>query len=538
MLIRNMNSIFRRHGRWLFAAVTILIAISFLGFLTPGFTGIFGGQSHRNGAIGEIFGETITMEDVRTQSLHGLIALSLIYNRDLNDRMLENVAQQNAFPAAARMKVAKSRGIKISDDEVANFIQKDANFQENGVFSPLKLQDYINNKLKPLNLSGSDLDESIRDFLTQEALERVMVENIVTTPDEVANFNRLITEKIEIAVANFKSDDFAKDVKVTDEELTNYFSSSNGKYVIPIRFNATLAVFKYEPVKPTAEQLKVYFEENKAKYAKDGKEAEFDAVKAQVSEDYIKRYSRENAIKAAQDFAGEIYEQIAEAGPDKRQEIFAKYAARRKLALIDTGWFEATAPNIGQLDEAELVREFSKIYSVPVTNAVPGKDAVYVGFLLSKEEARPAKFEEVKDRVKTELSQVRAMEHARQAARDMVKKLAEAKDKEHVFKAVKANKVFTVLPEFTMMMPPQVADSVYAVRLAETLAPGAFSPATDTPAGAIVVVMMKRTDAAEKEFQENLQTAEYMFKQSKVGAARTAFSAWLQANLKEYTRTK
>lgn len=534
MLIRNMNSVFRRHGRWLFGAVTILIAISFLGFLTPGFTGIFGGASRGGGAIGEIFGETITIEDVRTQNLRGLIALSLIYNRDLNDSMLESVAQQNAFPAAARMKVAKSRGISISDAEVANFIQKDANFQENGMFSPLKFQDYIDNKLKPLNLTGNDLDESIRDFLTQEALERIMVENIVTTPDEIANFNKLITEKIEIAVANFKSEDFTKDVKPTAEELENYFNANSGKYVIPVRFNATLAVFKYEPVKPTDEQIKTYFEDNKAKYAKDGKDAEFSAVKAQVEEDYIKRYSRENAIKAAQDFAGEIYDQIAEADSAKRQEIFGKHAARRKLTLIDTGWFESTAANIGELQEAELIREFSKIYSVPVTNAVPGKDAVYVGFLLGKEEARPAKLEEVKDRVNGELVQMRSMELARQAARDMVKNIAEAGDKDKVFKTVKDNKVFTVLPEFTMMMPPQVADSVYAVRLAESLAPGAFSPATDTPTGAIVVVMMKRSDASEKELQDNLQTAEYMFKQSKVGAARTAFSAWLQANLKEY----
>ena len=49
MVIRSMNSVFHKHGRWLFGIITIIIIVSFVGFLTPGFTSLFSGRSSSSG---------------------------------------------------------------------------------------------------------------------------------------------------------------------------------------------------------------------------------------------------------------------------------------------------------------------------------------------------------------------------------------------------------------------------------------------------------------------------------------------------------
>ena len=36
MIIKKLNSVFHRHSRWLFGLFTIVIIVSFIGFMVPG----------------------------------------------------------------------------------------------------------------------------------------------------------------------------------------------------------------------------------------------------------------------------------------------------------------------------------------------------------------------------------------------------------------------------------------------------------------------------------------------------------------------
>ena len=48
MIIKNLNSMFHKHSRWLFGGFTIVIIISFMGFLTPGQFGCEGPRPEPN----------------------------------------------------------------------------------------------------------------------------------------------------------------------------------------------------------------------------------------------------------------------------------------------------------------------------------------------------------------------------------------------------------------------------------------------------------------------------------------------------------
>ena len=65
MVIKKLNTIFHRHSRWLFGAFTIIIIVSFLGFLTPGTFG-FGDMSNPESiAMGTAYGEKVTYGELR-----------------------------------------------------------------------------------------------------------------------------------------------------------------------------------------------------------------------------------------------------------------------------------------------------------------------------------------------------------------------------------------------------------------------------------------------------------------------------------------
>mgnify|MGYP002348404367 CR=1 FL=1 len=535
MLIRNMNSIFKRHGRWIFGVITILIAISFLGFFTPGFSSIFGGPKHR-GSVGEIFGEPLSNEAFTAQ-VNRLYIMSLLQFAAYGDqkppvRTLRERAYQGAFSWAVMSKAAQLRGIKISDEEVAAYIVEDPAFQENGHFSMDKMNKFVDEWLKPDYLTAGDLDESIRAYLSQAALERSMTENVLITPAEIALFNRQLNEKNEIAVADFKAQDYLKEVKLTEKDLEAYYKTNASKYRIPVSFNALIAVFRPEQVKATDAQLKKYFEGNKQLYSADGKAVAFDKVKSKVAADYSAHYGKVAAQKKAGEFAVKLYEQMEDKQPDAQRVLFEKQVIRDKAELVESGWFFADTDNIRGIQEPVLIGEFSKLYKIPVTNPVLGKDAVYVGLLLESKESRPATFAEVKDKVRSELAMGKAVEIARQKARNLVKALAESKGK--TAELVKKDKMFKVLPVYSMMMPPQGEEAFNAVRVAESLPVGGFSPAENTNDGAMVVVVLKRTEASKEELANSLSNAELFYKMNKRRVATAAFQAWLQANTKQY----
>ena len=59
MIIKKLNTMFHKHSRWLFGAFTIVIIVSFMGFLTPGQFGLDMFSDPANTRVGTAFGEPV-----------------------------------------------------------------------------------------------------------------------------------------------------------------------------------------------------------------------------------------------------------------------------------------------------------------------------------------------------------------------------------------------------------------------------------------------------------------------------------------------
>ena len=68
MIIKKINTMFHKHSRWLFGAFTIVIIVSFMGFLTPGQFGLDMFSDPANTRVGTAFGEPVTYGDLITEA--------------------------------------------------------------------------------------------------------------------------------------------------------------------------------------------------------------------------------------------------------------------------------------------------------------------------------------------------------------------------------------------------------------------------------------------------------------------------------------
>ena len=64
MIIKKLNTVFHKHSKVLFGAFTLIIIVSFLGFLTPGQFGC-GDMQFGAPAVGEAYGKKVTIDDLR-----------------------------------------------------------------------------------------------------------------------------------------------------------------------------------------------------------------------------------------------------------------------------------------------------------------------------------------------------------------------------------------------------------------------------------------------------------------------------------------
>ena len=430
MVIRKMNSMFSRHGRTMFAIITLAVIVSFLGFLTPGFMSLFS-PGEKDMVLGTVFGRKITHQELRDQSGKNMIIMSLIYGGiPLNNPSLDENARQETFPALCRIEAAKRRGIKITDQQIADLIAKLPVFQnkESKQFDMSMFKKYQDIILKPSGFSPLDLDESIRSFLLQQELEREIEESVIVTPGEVKAYYNEFNEKFDVWVGRFKSEDYLAGMTIQEKEMQNYFDVNHKKFVMPAKFQASVVAFNYDNYAAEAAAqindaaIQKFYADNKALFtqpAANGKEQQeaktlpYDKVKDKAKKMLDDKIRSDIALRNAQIFARDVYEKISDAENTDSHKIFNMFVDKYKLKPTQTGWFTAEDQALGELKEPELIKQIARVYeNVPVSNAVAGKKASYVGFLTNKQASRLKEFDEARREVLTEIKKLKAAEKA------------------------------------------------------------------------------------------------------------------------------
>ena len=518
MIIKKLNTVFHKHSRVLFGAFTLIIIVSFLGFLTPGQFGC-GDMQLGTPPVGEAYGKKVTIEDLReTQRQLSIFAEAFMGQR------IDVELEQVFFFYCACVK-AEQLGIRVGSKEIGEAIREMPMLMTKGEFDNAKYKAMIDN-LGRIGVGEEELIESVRTRLVIGKLQSRLAGNVIVTDSEVEDFFRSGYTKYQAAAAGFTAAGVA--TAPSAAQLEAFFKEHRAAYKVEGKLSAVVASvpaseFAAQVNKTaTKERLEKFFRDNSGLFVgKDGKTPKFDAVRKDVHRRFIAVESLELAKRKAYDFASSIYEEMNEVPAGERGKFFADAARKSGLAVQTVGEVPFGGETLGKIKSRELVKALAGVAdSNPVTDAVTVGNQVCVGCRTGIVPTRPAELAEVKTRVAGDwkLAEARKLAVAEsvklQAIADPAKRL-------QAFRALK-NVKFTDFTFTRLGNPAPPAGFEAAMQLIER--PSGSSVAIPDRNGAQLFYLIGRTAPDPKTFAAEKERCAMMcrfFKQSLAGAELT-----------------
>lgn len=527
-----------------------------MGFMQPGagFSGFFSrwGWGNKN-VYGEIFGKTVTQDEVTERANRELIVFDIQNNSGLNNYEMTNRAQAGAFMSLGVLAAAERRGIRVSDREVAEFISKQAKFRspETGTYDKKLCSSYIDGDLKANGFTAADLDAAVREYIIKEKLFRELNDSVVVTEGEIEQYYKLLNEKYYVSYGIFDKAKYLDKVKVNIEEAKNYFAtySPDMNDYMPGKSKILLVEFRYDSPEAKASAAKeltpkaikefydknpYLFPDNSKKKPKDGKfpTLPLEKVKDKIKQILAARYAKKFAADKAEEFASAAYDAVGEAAEKKQRRVFEDILARFKYKAVATDWLSDDVTK-SKIKEPALIREISITREVPVSNSVAGEKSAYVAFIIERIAPRPALFEEIKEKIIARMKDQEALKMARSRAREFAAKLQKM-DPAARLKAVNASKSpdFKTAKPFSLLSPPRIPYAGTIIRAVLEIGNGEVAPVQRIADGAIVVMLRKRILPAMSGLDKERVKLTAEYKREKISAVQNNFLIWLQSKCK------
>jgi len=442
MFITHFNRFFERHGRWMYGLLGILIASSFVFFVTPGKRGAWS-KSEEGPSVGTMYGEPIAREDFSKWMTAADISVFLQWGQFLsqNDRMFGYLMQETLKRTRSLREAARLGLDRVSDEEVTETIRSQRRFQREGRFDRELFLSFKDNILKRRGLDGQDFDNIVRENIMIERLDRSIAGSAFVAPAEVrAEFDRE-KEKFTIKYREWKYFEVMKEAALepSDEEVEAYFKEHRAELRLPdpkrIRIAAFTAELFMDKVEVPEHEMRSYYDRTK-KRLYEPKKKKFEDVKKEIEDRLRRQAARRKANEEAKQFARKLGE-IRGQTPDKAAtDIFGALCGEHKIEPKDGGPFTQEDKEIAEIGRhPRLQREAyelneAKPFSAPIYDA----GTYYIACWLETIPGEPP--EELTDSVKKDVKARILKDEAREFYKEKVEvyreRLAEKKAPEKV----------------------------------------------------------------------------------------------------------
>src|SRR5262249_6712559 len=384
-----MMKLLRRHRDWLMIVIAIL-AIPFIFYFV---------QRPDYGAIGRdqfarIYDRNVSM--LEAQQFTRLLSLAQTLGMSDFVGTMTAGAGMNQNQGVVQFIVnllvlrheAERLGLRASASEVAEVVRKLPAFQGDSGFDINKLNDLVQNGLAPLGLTEEHIEQLVRDQISLSEIQKLLAAGVSLPKSELdENFQRGY-DKLYVSVIRFRSGDFDKDIKITDEDVQKYYEAHKAEL-------------------KTEEKRKVEF------------------VQLTLNEEEKKLTGKERieALQKLADRATDFTQALLEKGTD-----FKQAAAKFQLTVHETGEFTGAEPDPQLKSNPQLTGAAFKLSEQePHSDAIQVPDGFYILRLTGKTEARPLTAEEAKPKIGDALKKTRARELMSTKSAELVQQLRDAK---------------------------------------------------------------------------------------------------------------
>ena len=146
----------------------------------------------------------------------------------------------------------RSRGIRISDDDVRRSIIENPLFQRRGAFDPSGYE-YMTRYV--LRVQPRAFEEMTRQNLVLTELYKKITAGVTASDQDVRAAYEKQNEQISVFYIAALPADFQKNTAVQDAEMKDYFSKNAAEFKVPISFNLEYLTFESEPQAVGASQI-------------------------------------------------------------------------------------------------------------------------------------------------------------------------------------------------------------------------------------------------------------------------------------------
>ena len=493
-----MMRLLRKHRNWLMIVIAIL-ALPFVFYFVqkPDY------GSMQSDQFARVYGRNISKTQAQRQARLLALAKQLGMSSFVQDLAGGSMSDPNEAAIAFILNLlivrheAEQLGIQPNSAEVVDLVRNLPVFRGPSGFDPKKYEEFSGSALAPLGFTDAQIDELARDELCLKRIKQLLETGLsMPAAESKAEFEQLYGKSF-VSVVRLRAADFAKDVKLTDDEVRKYYDTHQSEF-------------------KTEEKRKIEF------------------VRFGLTDEQKKLTGKEriDALQKLSDRAEDFTQALLEKNAD-----FHQVAGRLQLSVQTTGEFSASSPD-------EKLKSNPKLISVAfqLTKQEPNSDIIeegsdyYVLDLAGVVEARPLSFEEAKPKIVDTLRMEREREMVSNKGAKAVHDLREAlKTGAPLPRAceqagLKAEKLepFAIADDQTsndQKPKAQLPDLPVIKSAAAQLQTGEVSDLVPSQDGGIIAILEKRDPPDPANYQANKAAFDERYLRNKRGIV---FYEWLR----------
>ncbi|MDW6092620.1 peptidylprolyl isomerase [Vibrio rhizosphaerae] len=254
-------------------AIKIILGLIILSFVFAGVSSyLVGGSNNAAAKVGSTkigraeFEQAYQNERSRMQSQLGDYFSNLLadpsyvasFRRSVLDKMVNDVLLEQH---------AEALGLRISDEQVRQAIVDMPQFQSNGKFD----QDIYQTALRRAGFSPDSFATFLRSDLLRNQLLTAVQASDFSLDSEVDAQAALLAQKREIRTIKLATDDYAKKIQLSDEDLNAYYKSHEDNFMRPEQFKVSyleLSANKLKSsIKVTDNEAEKYYQDHADQYS-------------------------------------------------------------------------------------------------------------------------------------------------------------------------------------------------------------------------------------------------------------------------------
>lgn len=408
---------------------------------------------------------------------------------DLKHRSLDLLINR-----ALAIKEAHSEGIKVSDQEVQQEISGMEAFSKNGAFDKDTYFKVLGaNRIKP-----ADFEKSIAEDLLSSRVRDKVVKEVKVTDEEITQAYRKENRLVDYNYVAFDAARYISSVKVTDDEAKAYMQKNSSDFALPVKVKAAYAKINpasyVKAVKVTDAQAKDFYGKNQDKFKSPER---FRARHILIRPD-VHAADKDAARKAALAKAEDILKRV-KAGEDF-STLAQKYSEDPGSARRggDLGWF-SKGMMVKPFEAAVLT-----LKKGDVSRAVETEFGYHIIKLEDVKEASVEPYRYTESQIKSFLAMEAAVKAARDDASALEKDFRAAGSVDELKKAASRHKTAVSVTGFITEngSGDEVAKNEKLRDVVFTLKSGQTSLPIDTPQGIYVIKAVERTESRVPEYKE------------------------------------